>query len=266
MKNSKKLTILGLSAATALVGATGAVSSFAWFATNGSVSATGLAIKSKVTNNYLEIKRGSDEDTNANWLTTVTAASTETKQVAPVHPVKEFSTEGNTIKDYDGGNTLSWVTATSADANKYDRNGVYSAATVGKDGGDYALVETFNIRIRPGTEVLTATNLELSAVAWSASSKITGDAAKIAPALRVLAYNATEGGTNSGTIWSYSTGSWSRVTTTTQYLSASFTSEQPQTINVYVYIDGEDTACTSNNARVGLSEGYSVDLTFSIAK
>lgn len=262
MKNSKKLTILGLSAATALVGATGAVSSFAWFATNGSVSATGLAIKSKVTNNYLEIKRGSAKDEDANWLTTVTAASTEAKAVAPVHPVKQFVTESNSITDYDGGETFSWVTATSANANEHDKNGNYSAVTV-ESGGDYALLETFNIRIRPGTTTLTATNLELSAVAWSDSSKIKGDAANIARALRVLAYNATA---KVGTIWSYSTGSWSFVTNTAKYLNASFTSEQPQTINVYVYIDGEDTACTSNNARVGLSEGYSVDLTFSIAK
>ena len=267
MKNSKKLTILGLSAATALVAATGAVSSFAWFATNGSVSATGMAIKSKVTNNYLEIKHGTDPNTDEKWLTTVTATKTEAKEVAPVHPVKAFSTETKQItEEYDGGKTFSWVTATSANANEHDKNGDYSAVTVGTEGGDYALVETFNIRIRPGTEILTATNLELSDVAWSDPDKIKDNAAKIAPALRVLAYNATEGGTNSGTIWSYSKGSWSRVTTTAQYLSASFTSEQPQTINVYVYIDGEDSTCTSNNARVGLSEGYSVDLTFSIAK
>ena len=263
MKNSKKLTILGLSAATALVAATGAVSSFAWFATNGSASATGLAIKSKVTNNYLEIKHGTGPDTNDKWLTTVAATNKVAKEVAPVHPVKEFVTEGNEIKEYDGGKTFSWVTATSADANKYDKNGEYSAATVDSTGGDYALAETFNIRIRPGTATLTATNLALSAVAWSDSSKITGDAAKIAPALRVLAYNATA---QVGTIWSYSNSSWSRVESTAEYLNASFTSLQPQTINVYVYIDGQDEACTSNNARVGLSEGYSVNLTFSIAK
>ena len=262
MKNTKKLTILGLSAATALVAATGAVSSFAWFATNGSVSATGLAIKSKVTNNYLEIKHGTDPDTNDKWLTTVAATNKVAKEVAPVHPVKEFSTGNKTITQYDGGETFSWVTATSANANENDKNGNYSAVTV-ESGGDYALVETFNIRIRPGTTTLTATNLELSAVAWSDSNKIKGDAANIARALRVLAYNATA---KVGTIWSYSTGSWSFDANTTKYLNASFTSEQPQTINVYVYIDGEDGACTSNNARIGLSEGYSVDLTFSIAK
>ncbi|MDY6101219.1 MAG: hypothetical protein SPI62_05070, partial [Candidatus Enteromonas sp.] len=146
MKNSKKLTILGLSAATALVAATGAVSSFAWFATNGSVSATGMAIKSKVTNNYLEIKHGTDADTDDKWLTTVAATSKVAKEVAPVHPVKAFSPESKDITEYNGGETFSWVTATSADANSYDKNGKYSEATVGLDGGDYALAETFNIR------------------------------------------------------------------------------------------------------------------------
>lgn len=262
MKTSKKITVAALSAATALVGATGAVSSFAWFATNGNVSATGMAIKSKVTNNYLEIKNGAAEDSNENWLTTV-AAKSALKEVAPVHPAKSFAEETKTYVEYDGGENLSWVVANSKDADKYEKDGDYSSVTMPAEGGDYALAETFNIRIRPGTETLTATNLALSSVAWSNSDEITGDAAKIAPAMRVLAYNAT---VKRGTIFSYSNGTWARVETSAEYLNDSFTSKQPQTINVYVYIDGEDKACTSNNARVGLADGYSVDLTFSIAK
>ena len=56
MKTSKKLTIMGLSAATALVAATGAVSSFAWFAANSSVSATGMVVKANASDAFLQIK------------------------------------------------------------------------------------------------------------------------------------------------------------------------------------------------------------------
>ena len=263
MKTSKKITIAALSAATALVGATGAVSSFAWFATNGTVSATGMAIKSKVTNNYLEIKNGNaDANNDENWLTTV-AATGSLKEVAPVHPVKSFSVDDQKVVNYDGGEELTWIAANSKDASVAAKDGKYFAATVGNDGGDFAFVETFNIRIRPGTSVLTATNLALSSVAWTDSTQIKDNAAKIAPAMRVLAYNETA---KVGTIFSYTTGSWAREETTAEYLNASFTSEQVQNIKVYVYIDGEDQACTSNNARVGLATGYSVNLTFTIAK
>ena len=260
MKTSKKLTIMGLSAATALVAATGAVSSFAWFAVNGSVTATGMSIKTKVTDNYLEIKNGASDDTEENWKTTVATVETTVKEVAPTHVFSAFDSSTKTGTAYAGGTALNWVKATSDDASKADKKGDYELLT---NIAGYVLQDYYTIRIRPntGSETLTAKNLKFSDVAWADSSKITGDAVSMAKTMRVLAVNETS---SKGTMWSYTGGSWAIDSTTSAVLADNFTDKAPQTIRVYVFFDGEDTACTSKNASVALTTGYSVNLTFSI--
>ena len=113
MKNTKKLTILGLSAATALVAATGAVSSFAWFATNSQVTATGMVIKAESTNAFLEIKNAGDlwnENTS-----NVTADAKGEKTIKPTSLVSEITNENKKVTPYtDDGKTHKWVSATAS--------------------------------------------------------------------------------------------------------------------------------------------------------
>ena len=261
MKNSKKLTILGLSAATALVAATGAVSSFAWFAANGSVTADGMNVKALSTTAYLQIK-----NSTATWSTSENqvAASAVTGEATlnPTHIFKSLKVNSGATADettpYDKGSTVVWASANSNKVTESTKDGHYTnvtqtAAPAETQNGatTYTLINTFNLRLRPnvGTDSQATAGALTASVAFANKSSD-----EIRKAVSVFVTIDTKGMlfTNDGTTFT-ATGDKQLVDQmTTTEVSA----------KIYVFFDGENAACFTNN--VNVNSAYSVKVTFSL--
>ena len=274
MKNSKKLTILGLSAATALVAATGAVSSFAWFATNSQVTATGMVIKAESTNAFLEIKNAT-----ASWdndHSNVTAAATQgTKTIKPTSLVSEITNENKEVTPYtDDGTAHKWVSATANSVDVGTATSVFEDVTKVAEATDttnlYTLISDFDLRLRY-TAGMTKDNYNLSAkVDWTTSSTTTTKGA-LADSVRVFMVIGKVGeeaipepfSSASGKVFSARNGAWK----TGKVLSNAFVANEGQKgtrVRVFAYFEGQDAACTTVNAVADSS--YSFTITFSVSK
>ncbi len=291
MKKSKKLAILGLSAATAAVAATGAVSSFAWFASNDNVTADSMKIKASSNEVYLQI------DTKNTWADTNNAyraasASVTEATLSPTHAVEAWdeskksvdidATGGMVSYKGDGTETKipSWVSATSADAteskrddNPYtDRTSAANTVTTSTSNNGYTLLNQFYLRLRPAESGAHPSVKKLEAsVEWATLPTLSSDA--ISESVRVLLWNTTD---NIGTIYTPAktsdstavlTQAWTANTASLIGSSATWTAKtdsdyNAKLISVYVYFDGEDAACTSNNIKV--SNTYSVNVSFKV--
>ncbi len=287
--------IIGLSAATAAVAATGAVSSFAWFATNNTVSATGMTIKASANEVYLQI------NTDNSWTGTgayrTVGATVANATLTAVHPVEGWDDAKKSVKvDTDGGMTSykgdgtetkfpAWVSATSASADSADKDtNPYTDKTteankeskeVTDSNNGYTLLNKFYLRLRPaesGTQP-SVDNLTAS-VKWATTPTYSSDA--IAASVRVLLWNSTD---EVGAIYTPATsvdGTTTSFTETWTVNSANLlgtdktmegSKDNPynaRLISVYVYFDGEDANCKSNNIIV--DQSYSVNVHFSVSK
>jgi hypothetical protein len=273
MKNTKKLTILGLSAATALVAATGAVSSFAWFATNSQVTATGMVIKAESTNAFLEIKNA-----KASWdneHNNVTANVTGVKTIKPTSLASEISSNKETITAYaDDGKAHKWVSATASSVDVGTATSVFEDVTEVAETTDttnlYTLISDFDLRLRY-TAGMTKDNYNLSAkVDWTTSSTTTTKGA-LADSVKVFMVIGDVGketlpesfASASGKVFSARNGAWK----TGKVLSNTFAANEEQKgtrVRVFAYFDGQDEACTTVNAVADSS--YSFTITFSVSK
>ena len=258
MKNSKKLTILGLSAATALVAATGAVSSFAWFAANGSVTANDMTVKALSTTAYLQIKNSTDEWTTDNH----TAASAVIKE-ATLNPTHIFKTltintdKEDVTEDYDGGSTVKWASANSKNVGSSAKDGHYTDVSSTADPAaaniatTYTLKNTFNLRLRPNK----AGAAQATAGALTASVAFVNDSPdEIRKAVSVFVTIGENGMlfTNGGTTFTAQGNDNLMATMTATAVDA----------KVFVFFDGENSACFTNN--VNVDSTYSVKVTFSL--
>ncbi len=183
--------ILGLSAATAAVAATSAVSSFAWFAINDTVDATGMIIKAD-TSEYLEIKNA---NTGATGVWGNTAASNQgVKTLKAVHLAKEGTQVSpatspvtySAVTAYtDNDATHIWVSSFSDDLNSATKgaDASYTDVTTEADYGYgakdasssdvysknvYTLVNDFDLRIRYSGDT-TSTYTLSATVDWVSS-------------------------------------------------------------------------------------------------
>ena len=270
MKNTKKLTILGLSAATALVAATGAVSSFAWFATNSQVTATGMVIKAESTNAFLEIKNATASWDNEH--SNVTANVTGVKTIKPTSLASEISSNKETITAYaDDGKAHKWVSATASSVNVGTATSVFEDVTAVAETTEttnlYTLISDFDLRLRYTADMMKD-NYNLSAkVDWTSES--TGGA--LADSVKVFMVIGDVGketlpesfASASGKVFSARNGAWK----TGKVLSNTFAANEEQKgtrVRVFAYFDGQDAACTTVNATADSS--YSFTITFSVSK
>ena len=260
MKNSKKLTILGLSAATALVGATGAVSSFAWFAANGTVEANGMTIKALSTTAYLQIKNsGATWSTSDNQVAASAVTSEATLNPTHIFGTLEVNPEGtDKTTDYVNGSSVKWASANSKNVGSSDKDGHYTdvtgiAAPAETQNGatTYTLINTFNLRLRPNE----GTTSQATAGALTASVAFVGESSdEIREAVSVFVTIGERGmlfTCNKGTFTAKGNENLVPTMTTT-----------PVDAKVYVFFDGENSACFTNNVQV--NSAYSVKVTFSL--
>ena len=254
--------------------ATGAVSSFAWFAANSNVSATGMVVKANATASYLQIKSANQKFNNGSsdvkdeWNNTQSdyksaAADAGNGVLSPTSLVKSIAEDKRSTAPWEKGQDPKWAYATSDNVTSHIRKSEYEdksdvANTAGNNG--FTLLNEFDLRIRPVSTGATQTKAGAltASVAWAGTAPT--DA--LAKAVRVFVYNATDGDNKTGVLFSYASGTaW---TTSTEKLAEKMEGgKADKKIKVYVFFDGEDENCFSNNADIGAS--YSVTVNFAVA-
>ena len=259
MKNSKKLTILGLSAATALVAATGAVSSFAWFAATGTVAANGMTIKALAADAYLQIgNKNEDFADTKNSYTSAASTKTDAQVLIPAHLYKTVSPDNKSGDEYDGGATKVWVTGHSKSVDSAALEGTFTTIDNGALG-QYVSQNEFKLRLRPaanGTQP-TAQSLAIS-VNWVNTS--IPDEDTLRNSVSVLVSNESK-----GQLFTYSPSKgWAATEDTKNIQVVTELTSDIQTVTVSVFFDGNHADCKSANVLAGVQ--YSVAVTFSISQ
>ncbi len=277
MKKSKKLAILGLSAATAAVAATGAVSSFAWFASSTTVEASGMKIKATSNNVFLQIRNSNTTAWNNTDPFTSAGAALEVATVSPAAVVNSIGTDEKSTVAYTGGEAV-WTTTTSddqdsatkGDAMKYkDITSTANPADV-KAATGYTLKNTFTLRLRPTYK--DSTNLAdtqptsgplTAAVDWNGTAP-SFDKDPIAKAVSVLVYTGTK-----GELFTVGDdGKFARTTGTSSVnlVESMEAGEEDKNVTCYVYVffDGENENCKTTNIKV--DNEYAIKVSFSVTE
>lgn len=266
--------ILGLSAATAAVAATGAVSSFAWFVGSYSVTAKDMTIKAITNEAFLQIKQSEQVWTDTSKTYTEAVALYTSRSVSPTVPTKTVVTKGaTTFTAYDGADAPCWAygAASAKDDEAVDSNGYYDvtdeandwSATESEITNGYTLYNKFTLRLRPVTNTTSstvATVKELTAsVAWATDP--TGDSNNLKNAVRVLIWNETD---SKGVVYTPGTANTTDLLSSNKMKSVTDGSED-RDIQVWVYFDGTANDCYSDNIpSVETDNSYSVKITFSV--
>lgn len=198
-------------------------STYAWFSMNTQVSASGMKVTANSTNLFLQI---SDSATYTDPATSVVYNETDGTKLKPATPVLK---EGNASIE-------KWQTATSNDPSNAT-SGATPADIATGTLGEYVYSKVLHFRIAPNSTA-TASNLVIADVT------MTGDNSKaLNKALRVAV-----AGKDGVQVWTYADGTWKKDDgkSATAILAAVTTTDATATL--YIWFDGTDTNCTTNNA------------------
>ncbi len=269
--------IIGLSAATAAVAATGAVSSFAWFATNNTVTATGMKVKIQSAATLL-IDTANTTASNGrlkNGASTKTVTTTDAT-VSPVSTVDGATWFSAKAAEADSATAItnSYEQVTEADANKYylantvylqtfdatkkttdkvspDSNIVIDSITVtGYDGDNDALNTSFRVLTVIGEKKVFCGPTSTTKPSNKGVASVTDGAATMSE----ITYANVKDLTNRKATIDSDNILVENVTYNTIY-----------TANIYLYFDGEDEACkTVNIPDADHLNNYEVTVSFSL--
>lgn len=215
-------------------------STYAWFSMNTTVSATGMKVQAKSDAKFLQIKStGAWNNTDAFTTATINAAK---KEIYPTQAVKSVAENKKSVETFDG-TTLVWVSTYSTDPSDADagvgENNLYTDVTLDAETS-YVLKQTFTVRLKPNSGIETASNLKVFSAIFTAVTQEGADIAdNLSQSLRVLFVCGDK-----KVIWK----NGSFVAGSTDSLLATSVTTTDLTIDVYVYFDGSDAACTTNNA------------------
>ena len=239
---------LGLLLLSTAASVTGTV---AWFAANATVEATGMNIKATSNNQFLQIQTSAASWSETDAQTTVAVNNSPVAELLPTHVANSVATGGATFTAYSGGSTFTFIEAFSDDPTAYQAATIYSEVASG-DIANYALKTDFKVRLKPNAGATTAPNLKVSdvTVTANASNEI---ADGLLNAVRVFVVTST-----AGTVWK----NGERVEGATNDIIAATVTTSDLALSVYVYFDGEDSACYTNNALT--PDDYSVSFKLSL--
>lgn len=215
-------------------------STYAWFSMNTTVSATGMKVQAKSDATFLQIKADGDWN-NTDAFTTATINSAK-KEIRPTQAVKSVAEDQKSVVAFDGS-SLVWVSTYSTDPSDADAgvgdSNLYTDVT--KDAEtSYVLKQTFTVRLKPNSGAETASNLKVISAKFAAVTQENTDITDgLLQSLRVLFVCG-----ENKVIWKND----SFVAGSAESLLATSVTTSDLTIDVYVYFDGSDSACTTNNA------------------
>ena len=238
-----------------------ATATYAWFVVNKEVTASNMQVTVRSDTTYLVIKKSATAITTTSDLGTGTSESLDASdaQVLPVMYDEEET----------GSGVIKWKTAngqsyTNGAAQVDEGDPVYtSISQADVTSGKYFVKYTFYVGLTP-TTALPATHLRVKSLAVTANSTTGGaDTFKPAVSAMVQCTQATESvdtcldfpsiDGKSGTYYSDQVDLAATVALNTVY-----------TIDVYVYINGDDAVVKSQNTEAAKLGGFKVALTLEV--
>ena len=249
MKKTKVIIpALGLLLLSTAASVTGTV---AWFAANGTVSATGMEVKAKSDSSYLQIQKSDVAWSATDAQTTIAINNTPVAAIKPTHVSKAATTD--TLTAYDGGTTFVLVEAFSNDPAAYAHSTDYTTVATA-NYANYALKTDVKIRLKPDSGATSASDLKVTDVTIAAKTQSPDDVTDgLLPSLRAFVLSPT-----AGVIWK----NGQRVEGAANDIISATIDTTGITVSIYVYFDGEDSACYTNNALT--PDDYTVSVTFAI--
>ncbi len=255
-----------------------ASTTFAWFSMNNTVTATGMTVQAQASSTLL-IDTASA--TSSAGKLTGGADTKATTANAPADGIRPTST-------VDGTN---WFSAEAAATNAATaKTGSYEAVAAG-NVGNYRLASTFYLQTYDGTKSITAGSLDAAnkkividsvTVAYTAGDALASSfrvMIVVGDTVVVCAPTTTTTPSNQG-VASVTTGTATKSDLTFATVSgidsgkatlsanndlvAAVNYNQVYTANVYLFFDGEDSACYTDNIPATLNN-YTVTVSFSLA-
>ena len=219
-------------------------STYAWFASNNSVTAQSMSVSAKSDALFLEIRTGAGTFNGSTIAINATNAGSTAPEngLLPITPV--FSDSTLSTWKYSYSNSVSSSTS----------NGNWTnVATNAPNIGNYVLINEFALRTTvEGTSIANIVATEVSATTDAAENSID-------EAVRVLIV-----GPNGYQIWDAGTKTFTTPASESNKLFSSVTYDANtsggQSVKVYVYYDGEDEKLYTNNLTT--LAGMQVSVTF----
>ena len=200
--------------------------SFAWFASNDKVNATGMSVNAKAAQQFLQISATNGDDFD------ITAEATGTIPTAGVELVHA------TIDENDK-KTVTWGVGTST---KVDDANVGSALTNVSVSDQYALINTFYLKLSEGSTG-SLTNILARQIT------VTANDCSIKEALRILIV-----GPDGAMLYSYRNAHSGKITATVtdsnsaDVLVSELSTDETAEIKVYAFFDGADAIAKTSAA------------------
>lgn len=201
-------------------------STYAWFSMNTQVSASGMKVTANSTNLFLQI---SSSATFTDPATSVDYQETEGTKLKPATPVLAAEnasiTKWQTATSNNPGDALSGADKTTADIVPGSLN-------------EYVYSKELHFRIAPNSTA-TATNLVIAGVTMEGgnSSKVLNKALRVAVA-----------GADGVQVWTYANGTWTKDAGKSATAILATVTTTDATATLYIWFDGTDENCTTNNA------------------
>lgn len=192
--------------------------SFAWFASNDKVTATGMSVNAKAAQQFLQISATNGDDFD------ITATATGTIPVDGVDLVHATIDAGDK-------KTVAWGVGTSTEV---DDANVDSELTTVEVSNQYALINTFYLKLSDGSTG-SLTNILARQIT------VTANDCSIKEALRILIV-----GSNGAMLYSYRNAVDGKITMTVdgsnsaEVLVSELTTSETEEIKVYAFFDGAD--------------------------
>lgn len=201
-------------------------STYAWFSMNTQVSVKGMKVTANSTNLFLQI---SSSATFTDPATSVDYQETEGTKLKPATPV--LAAENASIEK--------WQTATSNNPGDALSGADKTIADIVTGSlNEYVYSKELHFRIAPNSTA-TATNLVIAGVTMEGgnSSKVLNKALRVAVA-----------GADGVQVWTYANGTWTKDAGKSATAILATVTTTDATATLYIWFDGTDENCTTNNA------------------
>lgn len=201
-------------------------STYAWFSMNTQVSVKGMKVTANSTNLFLQI---SSSATFTDPATSVDYQETEGTKLKPATPV--LAAENASIEK--------WQTATSNNPGDALSGADKTIADIVSGSlNEYVYSKELHFRIAPNSTA-TATNLVIAGVTMDGgnNSKVLNKALRVAVA-----------GADGVQVWTYANGTWTKDAGKSATAILATVTTTDATATLYIWFDGTDENCTTNNA------------------
>ena len=231
--------------------------SFAWFASNNVATVDGMNVTVKTEASFLEIAAGNATSATT-YFSKATAANTGLIDDGEGNKTTVELDLVRAVLSGDGKKVIVWQTGTSDDPTKPTSNTTYTEVTDAVTGqtSTYTLYNEFAVRMSAGSTD-NISELVMTGVTATVTDLSTGSAGtnNLLKALRVLVV-----GTDGVQLYTNATGTWTLDATNSNAYLIDEVTKDAETLQVYVYFDGDDATAYTNN--VANLDNINVTVTF----